>query len=134
MYTAPRKVLLKHCSETTAAGMRAWMRVMDDLTTVRWQEADASDPQSVDIVICDPPRVADANVDAYQHDAVLAVWGRHYDSLSTLAYLTTPITPKCFLEFIVQVESHIAKRRWGLWWRRSHDIASLRNAAGAAGE
>jgi hypothetical protein len=105
-----RKVSLRYCTPTTAAGLRAWMRVLPQLTSVQWIEVESD----ASVFVCDPGFLKQANIEASNTCSVLAMWGEH-TTASTLPSLRLPVTPESFTSFVHQVEMQLARRR--RWWQ-----------------
>jgi hypothetical protein len=101
--------------------MRAWMRAMSD-DTICFKEAQQNLP--IDVVLCDPSSVAQANADAARYCAVLATWGEPVGASAMLPHVALPVSPERFNEFVKNVESQIISKQWSVWWRRSLEIAN----------
>jgi hypothetical protein len=100
-------VCIEHCTESTKAGIRAWMRVMPDITHHVWQECPYADIGSAHVVLTDIVNLNAATSFANENHLPLIMWGRSTELPSYTPQLDLPISIAGFADFIRKAEGVI---------------------------
>jgi hypothetical protein len=100
-------VFIEHCTESTKAAIRAWMRVMPDITHYAWQECPIADIIKAHVVLTDIVNLAAATSFAHEHQLPLIMWGRTPELSPYTPQLDLPISIAGFADFIRKSENLI---------------------------